>query len=53
MLKTNLIKQLTVSVRYIQEMNNKITESAEECVECGSVENLTRIIGKIKKRFEL
>lgn len=48
-IKANLLKQLTASVRWTQEVKNMIADGAEEFVECGPGEVLSGMIKKIKK----
>jgi len=51
-IKANLLKQLTASVRWTQEVENMIADGAEDFVECGPGEVLTGMIKKIKKSLE-
>ena len=51
-IKANLLKQLTASVRWTQEVKNMIADGAEEFVECGPGTVLTGMIAKIKKSLE-
>lgn len=49
---TNLLKQLTASVRWTQEMKQMIADGAEEFIECGLGEVLNGMIKKIKKSLD-
>ena len=51
-IKANLLKQLTGSVRWTQEVRRMIADGAEECIECGPGAVLTGLISKIKKSLE-
>lgn len=51
-IKDNLLKQLTASVRWTQEVKNMTADGADEFVECGPGGLLTGIIKKIKKSLE-
>ncbi len=51
-IKTNLIAQLTASVRWTQEVQNMIAAGATEFVECGPGKALQGMIGKIAKGNE-
>jgi len=51
-IKANLLKQLTASVRWTQEVTNMINDGAEEFVECGPGTVLTGLITKIKKSLD-
>lgn len=51
-IKDNLLKQLTASVRWTQEVKQMIADGAEEFVECGPGEVLTGMIKKINKSLE-
>ena len=51
-IKTNLLKQLTASVRWTQEVKQMIADGAEEFIECGPGAVLTGLIAKIQKTFE-
>ena len=51
-IKTNLLKQLTASVRWTQEVKQMIADGAEEFIECGPGAVLTGLISKIKKSLE-
>ena len=48
-IKANLLKQLTASVRWTQEVKQMIADGAEEFIECGPGAVLTGLISKIKK----
>lgn len=48
-IKANLIAQLTVSVRWTQEVQNMIAAGATEFTECGPGKALQGMIGKIAK----
>ena len=48
-IKANLLKQLTASVRWTQEVKQMIADGAEEFVECGPGAVLTGLISKIQK----
>ena len=48
-IKTNLIAQLTASVRWTQEVQNMIAAGATEFIECGPGKALQGMIGKIAK----
>lgn len=51
-IKANLLKQLTASVRWTQEVKQMIADGAEEFIECGPGAVLTGLISKIKKSLE-
>lgn len=51
-IKANLLKQLTASVRWTQEVKQMIADGAEEFIECGPGTVLTGLISKIKKSLE-
>ncbi len=51
-IKANLLKQLTASVRWTQEVKQMIADGAEEFIECGPGAVLTGLISKIQKSFE-
>lgn len=51
-IKANLLKQLTASVRWTQEVKQMITDGAEEFIECGPGAVLTGLISKIQKSLE-
>ena len=51
-IKANLLKQLTASVRWTQEVKQMIADGAEEFIECGPGAVLTGLIPKIKKSLE-
>ena len=51
-IKANLLKQLTASVRWTQEVKQMIADGAEEFIECGPGAGLTGLISKIKKSLE-
>lgn len=51
-IKDNLLKQLTASVRWTQEVKRMITDGAEEFIECGPGAVLTGLISKIQKSLE-
>ena len=51
-IKANLLKQLTVSVRWTQEVKQMIADGAEEFIECGPGAVLTGLISKIQKSLE-
>ena len=51
-IKANLLKQLTASVRWTQEVKQMIADGAEEFIECGPGAVLTGLITKIKKSLE-
>lgn len=51
-IKTNLLKQLTASVRWTQEVKQMIADGAEEFIECGPGAVLTGLISKIQKSLE-
>ena len=51
-IKANLLKQLTASVRWTQEVKQMIADGAEEFVECGPGAVLTGLISKIQKSLE-
>lgn len=51
-IKANLLKQLTASVRWTQEVKQMIADGAEEFIECGPGSVLTGLISKIKKSLE-
>lgn len=48
-IKANLLKQLTASVRWTQEVKQMIANGAEEFIECGPGAVLTGLISKIQK----
>lgn len=48
-IKANLLKQLTASVRWSQEVKQMIADGAEEFIECGPGAVLTGLIFKIQK----
>lgn len=48
-IKANLLKQLTASVHWTQEVKQMIADGAEEFIECGPGAVLTGLISKIKK----
>lgn len=48
-IKANLLKQLTASVRWTQEVKQMIADGAEEFIECGPGSVLTGLISKIQK----
>lgn len=48
-IKANLLKQLTASVRWSQEVKQMIADGAEEFIECGPGAVLTGLISKIQK----
>ena len=48
-IKANLLKQLTASVRWTQEVKQMIADGAEEFIECGPGAVLTGLISKIQK----
>jgi len=52
-IKANLLRQLTSSVRWNQEVQNMIADGAEEFVECGPGTVLTGMIGKIKMNLDI
>ena len=51
-IKANLLKQLTASVRWTQEVKQMIANGAEEFIECGPGSVLTGLISKIQKSLE-
>ena len=51
-IKANLLKQLTASVRWTQEVKQMIADGAEEFIECGPGSVLTGLISKIQKSLE-
>lgn len=51
-IKANLLKQLTASVRWTQEVKQMIADGAEEFIECGPGEVLTGMIKKIMKSLD-
>lgn len=51
-IKANLLKQLTASVRWTQEVKQMIAGGAEEFIECGPGAVLTGLISKIQKSLE-
>ena len=51
-IKANLLKQLTASVRWTQEVQQMIADGAEEFIECGPGAVLTGLISKIQKSLE-
>ena len=51
-IKANLLKQLTASVRWTQEVKQMIADGAEEFIECGLGEVLTGMIKKIMKSLD-
>ena len=51
-IKDNLLKQLTASVRWTQEVKRMIADGAEEFIECGPGAVLTGLISKIQKSLE-
>ena len=51
-IKANLLKQLTASVRWTQEVKQMIADGAEEFIECGPGAVLTGLISKIQKSIE-
>ena len=51
-IKTNLLKQLTASVCWTQEVKQMIADGAEEFIECGPGSVLTGLISKIQKSLE-
>ena len=51
-IKANLLKQLTASVRWTQEVKQMIADGAEEFIECGPGAVLSGLISKIKKSLE-
>lgn len=51
-IKSNLIAQLTASVRWTQEVQNMIAAGATEFIECGPGKALQGMIGKIAKGNE-
>ena len=48
-IKANLLKQLTASVRWTQEVKQMIADGAEEFIECGPGAVLSGLISKIQK----
>ena len=51
-IKANLLKQLTASVRWTQEVKQMIADGAEGFIECGPGAVLTGLISKIQKKLE-
>lgn len=51
-IKANLLKQLTASVRWTQEVKQMIADGVEEFIECGPGAVLTGLISKIQKSLE-
>ena len=51
-IKANLLKQLTASVRWTQEVKQMIADGAEEFIECGPGAVLTGLISKIQKSLK-
>ena len=51
-IKANLLKQLTASVRWTQEVKQMIADGAEEFIECGPGAVLIGLISKIQKSLE-
>lgn len=51
-IKANLLKQLTASVRWTQEVKQMIADGAEEFIECGPGAVLTGLVSKIQKSLE-
>lgn len=51
-IKANLLKQLTASLRWTQEVMQMIADGAEEFIECGPGSVLTGLISKIQKSLE-
>lgn len=51
-IKANLLKQLTASVRWTQEVKQMIADGAEGFIECGPGAVLTGLISKIQKSLE-
>lgn len=51
-IKANLLKQLTASVLWTQEVKQMIADGAEEYIECGPGAVLTGLISKIQKSLE-
>ena len=51
-IKDNLLKQLTASVRWTQEVKRMIADGAEEFIECGPGAVLTGLISKIQRSLE-
>ena len=51
-IKANLLKQLTATVRWTQEVKQMIADGAEEFIECGPGAVLTGLISKIQKSLE-
>ena len=51
-IKANLLKQLTASVRWTQEVKQMIADGAEEFIECGPGSVLTCLISKIQKSLK-
>lgn len=49
-IKANLLKQLTASVRWTQEVKQMIADGAEEFIECGPGAVLTGLVSKIQKK---
>lgn len=52
-IKDNLLKQLTASVRWTQEVKRMIADGAEEFIECGPGAVLTGLIVKIQKSMNV
>lgn len=50
-IKANLLKQLTSSVRWTEEVQNMIADGATDFTECGPGKVLQGTIGKINKEF--
>ena len=51
-IKANLLKQLTASVRWTQEVKQMIADGAEEFIECGPGAVLAGLMTKIQKSLE-
>lgn len=51
-IKQNLLKQLTSSVQWKQDVERMIADGADEFIECGPGEVLTGLIKKIRKGLE-
>ena len=51
-IKANLLKQLTASVRWTQEVKQMIADGVEGFIECGPGAVLTGLISKIQKSLE-
>ena len=51
-IKANLLKQLTASVRWTQEVKQMIADGAEEFIECGPGAVLIGLVSKIQKSLE-